>query len=158
MNLKLSKWCEIIGYKLRQKSLYFELKYYMKNNQSYFRRIRYWERGIGKTYSLIKLSQKFKCPIAVPNIIVGEYIKRLAHNLHIYNINIILCNQTSRGRKYDKILCEEGINENFINEILKPMSQCLVGYVNMDLYYHNNEKKFQREYQCEWIGGKDEKI
>lgn len=151
MLLKLSKWCEILGFKLRQKSLYFELKHYIKNNQSYFRKVKYWERSIGKTYSLIKLAQKFKCPIAVPNMIIGDYVKRLAQNLHIKNINIIPYNQSFKGRKYDKILCEEGIDGDFINEVLKPMSQCLIGYVNMDLYYHNNEKKFQREYKCAWI-------
>jgi hypothetical protein len=47
MNLKISKWCEILAFKFRQKSLYFELKHYIKNNQTYLRKVRYWERGNG---------------------------------------------------------------------------------------------------------------
>ena len=64
MNLKISKLCEILAFKFGQKSLYFELKHYIKNNESHFRRIHYWERAMGKTYTLIKLANKFKCPIA----------------------------------------------------------------------------------------------
>lgn len=149
MLLKLSKWCEILAFKLRQKSLYFELKHYIINNQSYFRKIRYWERNIGKTYSLVKLANKFKCPIAVRDEKSIIYIKRMCQNLNIKDMLILPCNNTIIGKRYDKILCEEGIDGNFINEVLKPMSKCLVGYLNVDTY--SNKQKFQLEYQCNWI-------
>jgi len=152
MLLKISKWLEIIAFKTRQKSLYFELKHYIKNNQSYFRKTHYWERGMGKSYTLVKLAKKFKCPIVVSNEGSKYYIQRLAQKLHIKNINIITCNQSHRGKKYDIILCEEGIDEDFIHEVLKPISNCLVGYINMDVYHNTkNQKSFQREYECTWI-------
>jgi hypothetical protein len=46
MYLKLSKLLEILAFKFRQKSLYFELKHYLKNNESYLKKIHYW----GKSY------------------------------------------------------------------------------------------------------------
>jgi len=148
MLLKLSKLLEILAFKLRQKSLYFELKHYLKSNQSYFKRIHYYERGMGKTYSLIKLAKKFKCPIAVKTESSVNYIRRMCRDLHIKDIQIIPCNNSFRGRKFDKILCEEDIDEDFINEVLKPACKCLVGYMNIDTY--NNKNKFKQEYECIW--------
>lgn len=130
MYLKLSKLLEILAFKFRQKSLYFELKHYIKNNESYFRRIHYWERGIGKTYSLIKLAHKFECPIVVPSQTTGLYIQRMCRDLNINNVQIIYPKESIMGRKYDKILCEEGINIKFINDVLKPRCKCVVGFIN----------------------------
>lgn len=130
MLLKLSKWCEILSFKLRQKSFYFELKHYIKNNQSYFRKIRYWERNIGKTYSLVQLAKKFNCPIAVKNEKFVTYVREMCLDLNMKNIHIIPCNNSIRGQKHNIILCDEGIDENFIYEVLKPMSNCLVGYIS----------------------------
>lgn len=148
MLLKISKWLETLAFKFRQKSLYFELKHYLKNNQSYFRRIHYWEKRMGKTYTLVKLAKKFKYPIAVPNQSTADYIRRLSRDLKIKDIKIIPCNTSVIGKRFDKILCEEGINEDFIHEVLKPMSKCLIGYVNTDIY--SNKQKFQQEYECDW--------
>jgi thiaminase len=148
MFLKISKLCEILSFKLKQKSLYFELKHYISNNESYFRHIHYWERCMGKTYSLIKLAKKFKCPIAVPTQSNVNYIKRLARDLKIKDLTVIPCNQSILGKRYNLILCEEGIDENFIYEVLKPMSQCLIGYKNVDMY---NREKCKQEYECNFI-------
>ena len=63
MYLKLSKLLEILAFKFRQKSLYFELKYYLKNNESYLKKIHYWERAIGKTYTLVKLAHNLNVPL-----------------------------------------------------------------------------------------------
>ena len=78
-----------------------------------------------------------------------NYIKRLARNLKIKNIEIIPCNNSAIGKRFDKILCEEGIDIDFIHEVLKPMTKCLIGYENVDI--NSNKKKFQQEYTCNWI-------
>ncbi len=148
MYLKLSKLLEILAFKFRQKSLYFELKHYIKNNESYFRRIHYWERGIGKTYSLVKLASKFKCPIAVPYETTRKYIQRMCKDLHINNVQIILCNESIKGKRFDTILCEEGIDVEFINDVLKPMCKNLIGFIRVDDFNKNN---FKQEYKCSWI-------
>ncbi len=150
MNLKISKWLEIIAFKARQKSLYFELKHYMKNNETYFRRVHYWERNMGKTYTLIKLANKFKCPIAVKSEGSATYIERMCRDLKIKNINIMPCDNKIFGKRFKCILCEEGIDIDFINEVLKPRSKCVIGYVNVDKY--SNKKTFKREYEYKWIG------
>lgn len=149
MYLKLSKLLEILAFKFRQKSLYFELKYYLKNNESYLKEIHCWERAIGKTYTLVKLAHKFKCPIIVPSQTTGLHIQRMCRDLNINNIQIIYPNESIRGKKYDKILCEEGVDIEFINRKLKLECKCVVGFVNVDdLYYKNN---FPQEYKCTWI-------
>lgn len=134
MLLKVSKWCEILAFKFRQKSLYFELKYYIKNNQSYFRKIRYWERGMGKTHTIVKLAHKFKYPIAVTNERMAMYIKDKCRELKIKDIDIIVCDNSIIGKKYTTILFEEGIDIDYINEVLRPMCKCLIGYINLDTY------------------------
>lgn len=149
MFIKISKWCEILGFKFRQKSLYFELRHYIKNRISYFRKVHYWERGMGKTYSLVKLAKKFKCPIAVPTQMAGYNIQRIVRDLKIKNLVVIPCDNSILGKRYDLILCEEGIDIDFIQEVLKPMTKCLIGYENVDMY--NNKNKFQQEYDCKWI-------
>jgi len=150
MNLKISKWCEILAFKFRQKSLYFELKHYIKNNQTYLRKVRYWERGMGKTYTLVELAHKFNYPIAVSNDRTVMYIKDKCRELKIEDVDIIVCNNSARGKKYKKILCEEGIDIDYMNEVLMPMCECLVGYINPDTY--SNKSKFKQEYECNWIG------
>ena len=153
MYLKLSKLLEILAFKFRQKSLYFELKHYLKNNESYLKEIHYWERAIGKTYTLVKLAHKFKCPIIVPSQTTGLHIQRMCRDLNINNIQIIYPNESIRGKKYDKILCEEGADIEFINRKLKLECKCVVGFVNVDdLYCKNN---FSQEYDCTWIKKED---
>lgn len=138
MYLKLSKLLEILAFKFRQKSLYFELKHYLKNNESYLKKIHYWERAIGKTYTLVKLASEFKCPIAVPYETTRRYIQRMCKDLHINNVQIIPCNESIKGKKYDTILCEEGIDIEFINKNIKPNCKCVVAFVNPD--YNTNIK------------------
>lgn len=132
MYLKLSKWIENIAFKLRQKALYFELKYYIKNKQTYLKPVHYYMRGIGKTFTLIQLAKKYKCPIATPTSISGDYIKRICKKYNIKSIEIIPCSHELRGKRYEKILCDEGIKRNFLNEVLMPMCKQIIGFVNID--------------------------
>lgn len=128
MYLKLSSWLEIIAFKLRQKSLYFKLAYYLKHNIEHFENAHYLGRGIGKTYTLIKLAQKFKCPIVVSSIMSADSLRRKCRSLKL-NIDIIICNGQLRGKMYDKVLCEEDVNLAQINEVLKPACKCIVGFI-----------------------------
>lgn len=159
MLLKFSKFLNNIAFKIRQKALYFELKYYIKIGSTYIKPIYYHTRGIGKTFTLIQLAKKYRCPIAIPNYSMGEYIKSECKHRNIKNIELIVCNNSDsmRGKRLKLILCEEGICQEYINEILKPMSNCVVGFYNNDTVYNNaincrNSKMFAKEYKCEWIG------
>lgn len=54
-----------------------------------------------------------------------------------------------RGKRFKLILCEEDIDIDFIQEVLKPMCECLIGYENVDTY--SNKYKFKQEYDCQFI-------
>ena len=153
MYLKLSNLLESLAFRFKQKSLYFELKHYLKNNESYLKKTHYWERAIGKTYTLVKLASKFKCPIAVPYETTRRYIQRMCKDLHINNVQIISCNESIKGKRYDKILCEEGIDIEFINNVLKSMCKSLVGFIRIDDLFSKND--FLQEYDCTWIKKED---
>jgi hypothetical protein len=149
MLLKFSKFLENLAFKIRQRALYFELKYYIKIGSTYIKPVNYYTRGIGKTFTLIQLAKKFKCPIAVPNHGTAKYIKGVCKEHKIKNIETFVCNDSMRGRRLELVLCEEGINYEYINEVLKPMSDCVIGFYNS--MYFNNESDFKREYACDWI-------
>jgi len=149
MYLKLSKFLQSISFKLKQKSLYFELKYFIKNKKTYLKLISGYERGIGKTYTLLQLAHKYKCPVAVPNYMSGEYLKNEYKKLYNKQLNIIVTNESSKGRREKMILCEEGITYKQINEILKPMTEIIVGYKTPD--YKSDLELFKKEYKYNWI-------
>lgn len=87
---------------------------------------------MGKSYTLVKLANEFKYPIAVGNERLAMHIKDKCRELKIKDVDIIICNNLFKGKRYEKILCEEGIDVDCINEVLKPMCKCLVGYINPD--------------------------
>lgn len=65
----LARW----AYLLKSKSLYHELKYYVKKKQQHI--IVYYfinGRGIGKTYNLMKISGKYKIPVVEPNMYMAK--------------------------------------------------------------------------------------
>ena len=72
----------------------------------------------------------------------------MCKDLHINNVQIILCNESIKGKRFDTILCEEGIDVEFINDVLKPMCKNLIGFIRVDDFNKNN---FKQEYKCSWI-------
>ena len=107
MYLKLSKILKKIAFVLRSKSIYYELKHYIKRNETYIKKIDYFDRRIGKTHSLVKLATQFKCPIIVPKKHYTQIVKNMVNG----NIEVISYNEFNiRGRKFDKVLCDEGLD------------------------------------------------
>ncbi len=131
MNLKISNLLNKVAFKLRQKALYFELKHYIVCKKSYLKHIHSYERSIGKTYSLIQLAHKYNCPIVVKFKSQGDLIKKMSRDLFKKDIEVMCANDDIRGRKFELVLCEEGLDVNFVNEVLRPMSECVVGYVEV---------------------------
>jgi hypothetical protein len=128
--LKLSSFLEKLAFKAKQKALYFELKHFIAKKQSYFLKIRKWQRCIGKTYTLIQLAHKYNATIVVPNYNCGKNIKTMSKNIFKKDINVIVVNECLRGKRYNIVLLEEGIKKDYISEILIPVSKCVVGYIN----------------------------
>lgn len=65
---RLEHW----AFLLRSKALYFELKYYVKKKQTHIKRLHLNNRGIGKTYNLMKISGKYKIPVVEPTFKMAE--------------------------------------------------------------------------------------
>lgn len=126
MLLKLSKFFSMLALKCNQKSLYFELEHYIKNKQSYLKPISAWMRGIGKTYTLVKLARKYKCPIVVGRSALKLYVLGLAGKKPI---QVFAVNEDLRGYpKYDLVLCDEIMDDETLEKVVKPMANIVVGY------------------------------
>lgn len=131
MLLKLSDFLYMIAFKIKQKAIYFELKWYVKNKISYLKRIHYWERGMGKTHTLLQLAHKYNCPIVVKNSSSENNLQSLSRKYFNNPVKTIICNQSLKGKKFELILCEEGIDLDFDYEVLNSISKCVVGYKSM---------------------------
>jgi len=117
---------------LKQKSIYYELMYYIKNNKTYLKLVGEQDRCTGKTHSLILLALKFNCPIVVSNMHNKRHVEDLARSLSNKSVKIIVVNDELIAKRQAILLCDEGINREIINNILKPISRCLVGFVSYD--------------------------
>lgn len=126
MYLKLSKWLWSVMFSLRQKSLYYELKHYICKRHSYLKSIDGRNRGIGKTYTLIKLAQKYKCPILVGGQHTKEYILSMCNK----KVDVMIADDSLRSKRFDMVLCDEGIDSDVIKNIVKPRANVVIGYRN----------------------------
>lgn len=131
MYLKLSKMLEQLAFKLRQKSLYYELKHYIKIKENYIKKMHPWQRGIGKTYTLIQLADKYHCPIIVPLEMNKKYIlskaKNMRKSIKVYKLNAI--NYSSyRSLRSDIVLIDEGVDNDLIEYYLVPTCKQIIGF------------------------------
>ena len=90
IEMKLYKLCSYLSYRLKYESTYLELKYYLdqvlKNKKdSWVNYTTRYDRGIGKTVSVARLSAKYDIPVFVKNNHVIN-----PTNIHDMTIKIIL--------------------------------------------------------------------
>lgn len=131
MLLKISKFLETLSFKLRQKALYLELKHYIvATDESYMKKVYDFNRGIGKTYTLVQLSHELDVPIAVPYKSTEKHIQTISKKLYGEPVEIVVANQWTRGKRYHTVLCEEGLSQVQLREIIRPMCKQMVGYIN----------------------------
>ena len=108
-----------LSYKLRQKGLYYELKSHIKE-EHYIKLLKKYERGIGKTHTLMQLSQKYKFPVLEPNEGLKSMFKRQYPKACVVSPSDIM----SRGIKHNTTLlvdekqilpkdCNKYIDDNF---------------------------------------------
>lgn len=128
MYLKISKFLEKLSFKLRQKGLYFELKHYIVKGESHLTPTYNYTRGIGKTYTLLQLAHKYDCPIVVRD---NRDARRIAdESQYMFNkpVKTIVASDRCRGMRYSLLLCEQGIDNRLIHEVIRPMCKQIVGY------------------------------
>lgn len=128
MYLELSKFLEKLSFKLKQKAIYFELKQYIKSGKNYFKSVYYCNRGIGKTYTLIELAYKYKCPIITQTICMGRYIERMSKKIgkpvEAFGYSDY---RQLKGKRFKLVLCDEGMSPDAMSELRKCTRQ-IVGY------------------------------
>ena len=108
---------------------FLELKYYFLTNKSELIHVHTWERGIGKSYNLVKLAVRFNLPIIVPNHSSKNHLMSLSRLFFKNNqLHIIVANDYSRGYKFKKLLVEEGISPDIMSNIVFPMAETVIGY------------------------------
>ena len=67
--MRLYETLENLSYKLRAKSLYYELKYFINKKESHIKTFtKYNGRQIGKTYNLMKISGEYRIPVLVSTL------------------------------------------------------------------------------------------
>ena len=108
-----------LSYKLKQTGMYYELKSHIKD-EHYTKLLPKHERGIGKTYTLMQLSKKYKLPVLEPNENLKSMFKRQYPKAWVISPNDIM----SRGIKHNTTLlvdeiqmlpngCNKYIDDNF---------------------------------------------
>jgi hypothetical protein len=126
MLLKISKFLEKLSFKLRSTALYFELKHYIKSGKSYLKPVYIYQRGIGKTYNLLKLAHKYDCPILVSNDRSSRYLQDMNRKMFKTPIKTYICNERSGWIRFDLVLIEEGIDYKAIKELVIPRCKQVV--------------------------------
>jgi len=132
MLLKLSKFLEKLSFKLKQKALYYELLYYIKKGKDYFKPVYIYTRGIGKTYTLLQLAHKYKCPIVVKYEKSRDYLQHMSMRHFNKAVEVIIAKELRPGKtKLDLVLCEEGIDRRILSDVQYICKQA-VGYITAD--------------------------
>lgn len=140
--MKLYEKLKYFSYRFRYEATYLEMKYHLKRvlkgkKNNYFKKISRYDRNIGKSCALARLSVKYDIPVAVPTKMWTDlYTKDIPRYIPKYFKKklpqTIVANENLKGKRYDLILIEEGISEKALNYIIRPMvKKGLVGYKNI---------------------------
>ena len=121
--MKFYERLENLAFKLRSKALYYELKYYVERKTPHIRTFHRWDgRGIGKTYSLMKISGKYRIPVLEPVGIARQYLPRVYKK---FNPIVINSEKLRMGYRPGAIVLvdERQLLNNRAKEILKDYIQ-----------------------------------
>jgi len=142
--MKLYEKLDYLAYRIRYEATYLEMKYHlirvMKGKEDNFiKRIEHYDRNIGKSCALARLSVKYNIPVVVPlNSWTALYTKDIPRYIPKYFKNklpqTVVVNEHLRGKRIDYILIEECIPDDVMNDIVRPMvKRGMVGYRNVEM-------------------------
>lgn len=138
--MKLYKLCSYLSYRLKYESTYLKLKYYLdqvlKNKKdSWVNYTTRYDRGIGKTVSVARLSAKYDIPVFVKNNMwkrfienevpkyVPQYFKKRKPKA------IIVGSKHLKSHSYEVALIDEPLSLTDVDNIETWCRGKLVGYV-----------------------------
>lgn len=135
--MKLYEKISSLAYWFRYQATYLEMKYHLKRvlsgkEEYYIKLIRHYDRNIGKSAALARLSVKYNIPIVVPTQMCKRFIEyNIPRNIPQYfkkrkPITIVASDEL-RQQKYKVFLMEERLEDRQINNMCHGT---VVGYRN----------------------------
>ena len=138
--MKLYTSLEYLSYWCRYQATYYEMKYYLKQvlkgkSDTYLKRIGHYDRNIGKSAALARLSAKYNIPVVVPtqswkSVIEKDIPRSLPRYFKRRRPTTIVANENFKGKRYDVLLTEEGLNVDCWDRV-SPMAKFFIGYRNV---------------------------
>lgn len=140
IEMKLYKLCSYLSYRLKYESTYLELKYYLdqvlKNKKdSWVNYTTRYDRGIGKSVSVARLSAKYDIPVFVKNNMCKRFIEEdVPKYLPQYFKKrkpkaIVVEGRHLKGCRYEVALIDEPLSLTDVDNIETWCCNKLVGYV-----------------------------
>lgn len=138
--MKLYTRLEYLSYWCRYQATYYEMKYYLKQvlkgkSDTYLKRIGHYDRNIGKSAALARLSAKYNIPVVVPtqswkSVIEKDIPRSLPKYFKKKRPTVIVANENFKGKRYEVLLTEERLDVDCWNRV-SPMAKFFVGYRNI---------------------------
>ena len=138
--MKLHTRLEYLSYWCRYQATYYEMKYYLKQvlkgkSDTYLKRIGHYDRNIGKSAALARLSAKYNIPVAAPtqswkSVIEKDIPRSLPRYFKRKRPTVIVANENFKGKRYEVLLAEEMLNVDCWDRV-SPMAKFFVGYRNV---------------------------
>lgn len=118
------------------------MKYHLKQvlngkEEYYIKSIRHYDRNIGKSVALARLSVKYNIPIVIPTQTWKRFIEyNIPHDIPKYfkkkKPETIVASNYLRGQKYKILLMEERLDRRQIEQVNNMCQGTVVGYRNYD--------------------------
>ena len=138
--MKLHTRLEYLSYWCRYQATYYEMKYYLKRvlkgkSDTYLKRIGHYDRNIGKSAALARLSAKYNIPVVVPtqswkSVIEKDIPRSLPRYFKRKRPTVIVANENFKGKRYEVLLTEEMLNVDCWDRV-SPMAKFFIGYRNV---------------------------
>ena len=131
-----------MAYWFRYQATYLEMKYHLKqilkNQEEYYiKPIRQYDRNIGKSAALARLSVKYDTPIVVPTHTWKRFVEcNIPHDIPKYfkkkkPVTIVVSDYL-RQQRYEILLMEERLEDRQIEQVNRMSCGRVVGYRNYD--------------------------
>lgn len=141
--MKLYKRFEYLYYWFKYQFTYLEMKHHLKQvlkgkEECYYKLIYHYDRNIGKSAALARLSAKYDIPVVVPTQTWGKVIEReIPKYLPKYFKNkkptaIVVNEDNIRPKRYNILLIEERLTNEQIELVNRLCNGAVVGYKNID--------------------------
>lgn len=138
--MKLYKLCSYLSYRLKYESTYLELKHHLnqvlKNKKgSLVNYTTKYDRGIGKSVSVARLSAKYDIPVFIKNNMCKRFIEEYVPKYLPQYFKkrkpkaIVVGSEYLKCHRYEVGLIDEPLSLNDLNNIETYYCSRLVGYV-----------------------------